>query len=211
MVGVLLHNTQALKKHFKIILLLLFCILTPAMDKISAVITVHDRVGVNNNPAEGSVILLDMTGKDRTWLGIYGRNFATGPGAPVQSGGGAGSVEVGGGYLKYTLWNKEGTYKITVHTTETSENYNQGTLSVKISAVTAGGSQPGSLLGIIKQEYVPIKAGVQEDLITGISGQNTWTGTERRDGARVMYRLNGDPGNISGSKLPVIYTIIQES
>jgi hypothetical protein len=161
---------------------------------------------------------LGMADNDRTVLTIHANLQVGGlidnvrypwgrPGSPVASGVNA-ITEGASGRLRYTLYDKAGSYKITVETTE-DEEYTDGALSVEIMNINAGGSDI-STIGVPVFGYVPIIFNDPKDLITGIDGNNTWTGTYRSDGPWVRYRLDKHPGNVSGSKLPVLYTLVPE-
>jgi hypothetical protein len=126
-----------------------------------------------------------------------------GAGSKPYDSGGSTYVAVYGGYLQYTLIRYTGKYKITVETTESGENYNNGALSVKIFNIYPGGSVMDTL-GSFTGEYVPINSNSPQTLMTNIDGLYTWTGANSGEGARLLYKLTGDPGNISGSKLPVL-------
>lgn len=75
------------------------------------------------------------------------------------------------------------------------------------AAQAAGGSFLVTL-GIKSAGFVPILYNDPQDLITGIDGSNTWTGTAQSDGPWLRYKLDKDPGGNSCSRLPVLYTLV---
>lgn len=156
------------------------------------------------------ILLLDIFNKNTASMGIYGTMHVGVAGSKPYDSGGSTYVAVFGGYLQYTLIRFTGTYRITVETTESGENYNNGALSVKIFNIYPGGSALETL-GSFTGEYVPINSNGPQTLMTNIDGSNTWTGAGSGEGARLLYKLTGDPGSISGSKLPVLYTLISET
>jgi hypothetical protein len=174
--------------------------------------TVVDQVALAYNES-GSVLLLGMTGNDRVSLRIYSGIGASVPGIRATVGGGATSESLGG-RLKYTLY-QQGTSKITVQALNT--DYNNDALSVQIRSIGTGGSgNTGNLQGSTASPgyltYIPISQASARDLLTGIDGVNTWTGTTRTDGAQVKYRLAAKPYtdvNIVRT-VDVLYTIINQ-
>lgn len=162
--------------------------------------------------SSGSVALLGIANNNRVALKIYaglmiGNSTNWGhPGAEVTPGG-TGAAQAAGGRLRYTLYNNENYYKITVETRE--QNYVDGSLSVEIININAGGSSLETL-GTKSAGFVPIRYDDPQNLITGIDGSNTWTGTAQSNGPWLRYKLDKDPGGISGSRLPVLYTLVAQ-
>jgi hypothetical protein len=152
-----------------------------------------------------------MTGNDRVVLRIYSGVGASTPGIRATVGGGAVSEGLGG-RLKYTLY-QQGTSKITVQAL--NDDYNDDALSVQIWSIGSGGSgNAGGIQGSTASPgyrvYIPISNDTARDLLTGIDGANTWTGTYRTDGAQVRYRLSARPyTDIEIVRtVDVLYTII---
>jgi hypothetical protein len=203
------------KKNFMVLMMVLaFLVGSVGLvmgDDFSMDATAEDDVAIIYSTS-GTVLMLGMEGNDTVLLildaGTYG---ASAPGAEVSLSGGYGSVESTGGSLRYTVYGL-GNHKITVHTTTGS--YTADTLSVQISdgttdgtgAIVAGGSAENTL-GTAATGYVSINS-TAASLITGITGTNTWTGTDSGDGAPVQYKLSGNPGV---STVTVIYTIVSEA
>ena len=132
-------------------------------------------------------------------------------GQPVVSGA-LSSSEASGGYLQYTLFCL-GTAKITVQKDgSTPTGYLANSLKVKILPVGAGGVIPAgtwssaqSTLGVpVDGSYLDINE-TPATLISGISGANTWTGTEAGQGAHLGYQLVANPGT---AMVIVLYTLL---
>ena len=190
----------------KFILLASFLYLLLLGSSLFAGTTASDVVGVSYT-TEGTVLVLGMVSNNRVSLTIYSGLSITEPGAPVVPGG-TGAAQSAGGRLRYTVYGMDDdTYKITVGTQET--DYIDGTLSVQILSLTAGGSALDTL-GTIVSGYVPIDTDGSQTLISGIDGSNTWTGTDSGKGAWVRYKLSANPGGVSGRTLLVEYTILAE-
>lgn len=123
----------------------------------------------------------------------------------------AGQTDVGealGGHLQYTVHGQQSNVKIVVEKSSfysTEQTYIPDTLEVRIANLTAGGSSIATI-GTGIQTYVKI-GNTQQDLITGISGNDTWTGTGATDGAQLQYRLVGDPGI---PEVDILYTILAD-
>jgi len=171
-----------------------------------AEVTALDHIATSYD-VSGSVLLLGMTGNNRVSLRLYSGVGASEAGERATLGGGAVAYSTGG-CLQYTLYS-QATSKITVETA--TANYLDSALAVTIVAIGAGGGgNAGNVQGSASSPgrlgYVPIKA-TALDLITGISGTDTWTGTGRNDGASVRYRLNAQPGNVGGS-IVVLFTVV---
>jgi hypothetical protein len=171
-------------------------------DDLSMDTTALDKVGVAYS-TEGTVALLGMIDNDGVTLtlnaGTYG---ASEPGAQALLGGGAATVEGTGGWLHYTAYGIV-TQKIVVQKdADSPAGYVNDSLSVKINAMAAGGSLIATL-GTGVSTYVPINS-IAADLVTGISGTDTWTGVGDVDGAQVKYMLSGNPGVI---RVDVLYTL----
>jgi len=164
--------------------------------------TALDQVGVAYS-TEGTVALLGMIDNDGVTLTLYAGSYgASEPGAQALLGGGTATVEGTGGWLHYTAYGIA-TQKIVVQKDLGSPSgYVNDSLSVKINTMGAGGSMLNTL-GAGNSTYVPIN-GAAADLITGISGTDTWTGTGDVDGAQVKYMLSGNPGVI---RVDVLYTL----
>lgn len=184
-----------------------------AADDLSMDATANDSVGVSYSES-GTVTLLGIVGNDAVSLSLNGGTYgASEPGAQATLGGGSSEVTGTGGYLHYTLYGV-GNHKITVET-ETA-GYGEETLSVQISdgtldsdntsEIVAGGSAAGTL-GTAATGFVAIGT-TAADLITGITGTDTWTGTASSEGAPVEYKLSGDPGV---DTVDVLYTITSET
>lgn len=172
--------------------------------------SVTDTVAVSYSEG-GQVLTIAITGGDRVDLLLYGGSvWASEAGARAQEGGGGNAMSAGG-RLKYTLF-RVGTCKITVQTTR--DDYVDGALSVKALSIGTGGSgNTGDIQGSPSSpglaDFVRIKYNQPMDFIIGIDGANTYTGTYYSDGAWIKYRLDAYPGPVSGSTLPVLYTILQ--
>lgn len=180
-------------------------------DDVSMDATAHDQVGTIYDES-GKIAILGLANNNRVSMKIYAGLQVGGagtwgrPGAQVTAGG-MGRAESAGGRLRYTLYDNEGTYKITVETTES--DYTDGSVQVEIININAGGSSAGTL-GTQASDFVQIKYNDPVSLITGIDGSNTWTGTYRSDGPWIRYALIDHPGGVSGSRLPVLYTLVPE-
>lgn len=172
--------------------------------------SVTDTVAVAYH-VSGQVIMLGLSGGNYVDLLFYGGSvWAPEAGARAVEGSGGYAASTGG-RLKYTLF-RVGTCKITVQTTRS--DFVDGSLSVKAMSIGTGGSgNAGDIQGSPSSPglagYVPIKCGQPMDFITGIDGANTYTGTNSGDGVWIKYRLDSYPGAVSGSTLPVLYTILQ--
>ncbi|WP_320130603.1 hypothetical protein [uncultured Sphaerochaeta sp.] len=189
---------------FVLLAILLYLLLLGS--SLFAETTASDVVGVSYT-TEGTVLALGMVSNNRVSLTIYAGFSLTEPGASVVPGG-TGAAQSAGGRLHYTVYGMDDdTYKITVGTQET--DYNDGTLSVQILSLAAGGSNLATL-GTAVSGYVPINTGDSQILISGIAGLNTWSGTDSGKGAWVRYKLSANPGGVSGRTLLVEYTILAE-
>ncbi|MCF7929187.1 MAG: hypothetical protein K9L68_10345 [Spirochaetales bacterium] len=204
---------RALPPVIAVIFTLALALSTPAAfaDDVSMDATAGDQVGTIYDES-GKIAILGLANNNRVTMRIYAGLQVGGagtwgrPGAQVTAGG-MGRAESAGGRLRYTLYDNEGTYKITVETTE--NDYTDGSVQVEIININAGGSASGTL-GTPASDFVPIKLNEPVSLITGIDGSNTWTGTYRSDGPWIRYALIDHPGGVSGSRLPVLYTLIPE-
>jgi len=171
-------------------------------DDLSMDTTALDKVGVAYSTS-GTVALLGMVNNDAVSLALNAGSYgASEPGAQALLGGGAASVEGSGGRLHYTAYGIV-TQKIVVQKDAASPaGYVDNALSVKIADMAAGGSVL-STLGTGVTTYVAINS-TPADLITAISGTDTWTGITDDDGAQVMYKLSANPGVI---RVDVLYTL----
>lgn len=186
---------------------------TPAAfaDDVSMDATATDTVGTAYDES-GRVAILGLANNNRVSMKIYAGLQVGGagtwgrPGAQVTPGG-TGRAEAAGGRLRYTLYDNEGTYKITVETTDS--DYTDGSVLVEVININAGGSALATL-GTPPTDYVPIRYNDPVDFITDIDGSNTWTGTYRSDGPWIRYALTADPGGVSGSRMNVLYTLVAQ-
>lgn len=175
---------------------------------VEAEVTTLDHIATSYD-ASGSVLLLGMTGNNRVSLRLYSGVGASEAGERATLGGGAVAYSTGG-RLQYTLYS-QATSKITVQTQ--TANYIDSALAVTIMAMgTGGGGNANNIQGSATSPgrlgYVAVRLAAPLDLITGISGTDTWTGTGRLDGASVRYRLNAQPGAVAGNAIVVLYTVL---
>lgn len=172
-------------------------------DDLSMDTTALDQVGVAYS-VSGTVALLGMVDNDGVSLTLNAGSYgASEPGARAVLGGGASYVEATGGWLHYTAYGIN-TQKITVQKDSGSPvGYANDSLAVKINTIVNGGSALNTL-GTGSSTYVAIGS-TAADLVTGISGTDTWTGTDSTQGAQVKYKLVADPGVL---RVDVLYTMV---
>lgn len=173
--------------------------------------TAMDNVGVGYS-VSGTVVLLGMVDNNNVELSLDGGDWAASTaGAQATAGGAAAAAEASGGSLQYTLYGL-GNHKITVENTFIMglEAYVPDSLSVIIEQITAAGSAANTL-GTKATAFKGISYTAQ-NLITGISGTNTWTGAgdggAGNYGAQVKYKLSANPGV---NQVVVLYTILAET
>lgn len=170
-----------------------------------AATSVTDTVGVSYD-VSGTVVLLGITDVEVSLSLNGGAWGASEAGARAALGGGAGYDEEVGGWLHYTTYGVAD-QKITVaKDASTDVAYANDSLSVKINTMTNGGSALATL-GTANAAYQTIGA-TTRNLITGISGGDTWTGTGAAEGAQVIYKLTANP---VASTVVVLYTILANS
>lgn len=173
--------------------------------------TATDNVGVGYS-ISGNVALLALIDKDQVSLTLNGGAYqATTAGERATLQGGAAAAEGTGGWLHYTLRGYTG-QKITVQKAASGNTgYNDNTLSVKIAAFNTDGTSGAKYSAPTADVYTTYSStylgisGTAAELITGISGADTWTGTATSQGAQVKYQLNGNPGVTT---VAVLYTLI---
>ncbi len=169
---------------------------------------VEDTVSIAVNDT-GKLVLLGISGANRVKFGVNTSFGALDPGMQAVLGSSNYKATASGGYLKYTLYDQP-TSKITVQTT--TADYNDSAVAVMIYSLISGGS---AAIGTGSALYVPIKKNAPQDLVTGIPGAYTWTGTLSNNGARVRYNLRANPflgsGSVDETKtITIVYTITQQ-
>lgn len=196
---------------------------TPAAfaDDVSMDATAGDSVGTSYKIGD-SVALLGIVGNNNTLLEMVNRSTADFPGAPVDVLT-TPATNAAGGWLHYTLHGLN-SHKITVELTSLPEiPSDYWEFSVTISSFHPGGSERGTLYDgndLFPEfgggESHPNAASMNspQDLITGIDGSDTWTGTESGYGARLHYymlfELNSGLEEDFNTSVDVLYTLVAE-
>ncbi|MEI6873529.1 MAG: hypothetical protein WCL50_00200 [Spirochaetota bacterium] len=166
-----------------------------------AATTVTDTVGTAFSATDG-VLMLGIAGEDQAVFTIR-RNTD-------QSVAGARATTVinweaasDGGYLRYTAHGYTKPLKIMVESP--TVGYVPCSISARAFIVNADGSD-GSTLGSISGFWYPVLAYAIE-FISGISGTDTWTGTDTHSGVFLHYEIYFDPGV---SSIDVVYSIMEQ-
>ncbi|WP_320130604.1 hypothetical protein [uncultured Sphaerochaeta sp.] len=198
-----------MKTRRLVVLLITFAMLFSSVgmafaDDLSLDATATDAVGVAYS-IDGTCMVLGIVDNDAVSLTLSGGAYGvTVPGEQATLSGAVSSTTATGGYLHYTLYGM-GTSKITVEATEAANTgYAADTLSVKINNIVDAGSGSATL-GTGSSTYVGINT-TAADLVTAITGTDTYTGTTTAQGAQVEYELSGNPGV---STVNVLYTIVE--
>lgn len=176
--------------------------------------TAIDTVGVAYS-STGVVVMLGIDNQNHVELGWTRQLEAGGiAGARATFGSGSGAAEATGGSLLYTL---RGTveHKITVQKdASTAAGYVANSLRVSIYRMQVGGSADYTLgtptVSVNTTTHIGTFVGIgdtAQDFITGIRGDDTWTGTETMDGANLYYRLTSNPGV---DDVVVLYSILED-
>jgi hypothetical protein len=172
-------------------------------DDVSMDTDAIDQVGTAYTTG-GQVLLLGLKGGDAS-ISTRAVYAATVPGARAEKS--LYDSSDFSGYLRYSVYGHS-TCKITV-VTETP-GYNSGSLIVGCYAIYNFGGSAQLTLGTTVHETTPVYTSYggngAQDLITGISGVNTWTGTQDQSGASIAYGLFSPPGV---SQVDVLYTILE--
>jgi len=175
--------------------------------------TANDSVTAAYTTGTTTVLMLGLTGEDgvslSTTVGAWG---ASAPGEQAASGTTTFDETTAGasGYLVYTAHGVPAS-KITV--SSASAAYNDGALRVHVTAIgSGGGGNAGDIQGTWASAgaYVDVEKTTtgSADLITGIDGVDTYTGsTISTDGAPLQYQLLNEPGL---AVVDILFTILAE-
>ncbi|MEI6873526.1 MAG: hypothetical protein WCL50_00185 [Spirochaetota bacterium] len=174
-----------------------------------AATTALDTVGTAYSATDG-VIMIGLYGNVNSYVlrgsSVYGATTAGQRASPTFSGSNGDEL-----WLRFTLHGKN-SCKVTV-VTDTA-GYVDGSIEVDCMDFQADGSAKDTLGAYhLRWPYhVPIKklsTGGAQDLVTGISGVDTWTGLNSHSGGWLMYALQAPPG-AGVTSVNVIYTIMEE-
>jgi len=175
-------------------------------DDLSMDTSALDQVGTAYT-AGGQVLVLGLKGGNASisTKAVYGASV---PGARAERN--LTDASAFSGYLRYSVYG-HGTCKITVVTG--TPGYSSGSLVVGCYSINGFGGSAPETLGTAVDDwpgstpvYTSYGGNGAQDLITGISGANTWTGTQDNSGAGLTYGLFSPPGV---SQVDVLYTILE--